>query len=227
MADVVSQIDVQLRQEMVEAQKEVARWTTEQKQVADAEARSGQRMLDEDKENLLRAHEELAGIHEADEALSQRAKEESQRMEELRRELQRLTAIQATLPPEEQQLSRQLEQQRLLLQERERAFQQNNLQNEQKLSELQKGGAMYKKWLGLEFERVEDERLRIVFTHVDPQAPTRAFTFYVYVDSSDRYHVVKCEPEVHDVQSLVDALNASNDFSAFVRNMRKRFQQLV
>jgi hypothetical protein len=71
-------------------------------------------------ENLLRAHEELAGIHEADEALSQRAKEESQRMEELRRELQRLTAIQATLPPEEQQLSRQLEQQRLLLQERER-----------------------------------------------------------------------------------------------------------
>ena len=39
--------------------------------------------------------------------------------------------------------------------------------------------------------------------------------------------VVKCEPEVHDVQSLVDALNTSNDFSAFVRNMRKRFQQLV
>ena len=38
---------------------------------------------------------------------------------------------------------------------------------------------------------------------------------------------MKCEPEVHDVQSLVDALNASNDFSAFVRNMRKRFQQLV
>ena len=58
-------------------------------------------------------------------------------------------------------------------------------------------------------------------------AATRAFTFYVYVDSSDRYHVVKCEPEVHDVQSLVDALNTSNDFSAFVRNMRKRFQQLV
>jgi len=227
MADVVSQIDVQLRQEMVETQREVARWTTEQKQVADTEARSGQRMLDDDKENLQRAHEELSQIATADETLSQRAKEDQQRIEELRRELQRLTAIQATLPPEEQQLSRQLEQQRLLLQERERAFQQNNLQNEQKLSELQKGGSMYKKWLGLEFERVEDERLRIVFTHVDPQAPTRAFTFYVYVDSSDRYHVVKCEPEVHDVQSLVDALNTSNDFSAFVRNMRKRFQQLV
>ena len=39
--------------------------------------------------------------------------------------------------------------------------------------------------------------------------------------------VVRCEPTVPDVQSLVDALNTSNDFSAFVRNMRKRFQQLV
>ena len=45
------------------------------------------------------------------------------------------------------------------------AFQQNNLQNEQKLSELQKGGSMYKKWLGLEFERVEGARL-------NPQHPT-------------------------------------------------------
>ena len=39
--------------------------------------------------------------------------------------------------------------------------------------------------------------------------------------------VVRCEPAIPDVQSLVDALNASNDFSAFVRHMRKRFQQLV
>jgi len=226
MTDVVGP-GVPLRQWMVEFQQQLALFTTEQKQKADTEARSGQRMLDEDKENLLRAHEELSAIHGADETLSQRAKEDSQQIEELRRNVQRLTAILATLPPEEQQLRRQYEQQRLLLQERERAFQQNHLQNEQKLSELQKGGSMYKKWLGLEFERVEDERLRIVFTHVDPQAPTRAFTFYVYVDSSDRYHVVKCEPEVHDVQSLVDALNTSNDFSAFVRNMRKRFQQLV
>ena len=139
----MSQIDVQLRQEMVEAQKEVARWTTEQKQVADTAARSGQRMLDDDTgarvtsltrpaqvlshptlgrgaENLQRAHEELSQIAVADETLSQRAKEDTQRIEELRRELQRLTAIQATLPPEEQQLSRQLEQQRMLLQERER-----------------------------------------------------------------------------------------------------------
>ena len=46
------------------------------------------------------------------------------------------------------------------------AFQQNNLQNEQKLSELQKGGAMYKKWLGLEFERVEGARLPLPPPHM-------------------------------------------------------------
>ena len=48
------------------------------------------------------------------------------------------------------------------------AFQQNNLQNEQKLSELQKGGSMYKKWLGLEFERVEGARLPPPPPHMHP-----------------------------------------------------------
>lgn len=33
-----------------------------------------------------------------------------------------------------------------------------------------------------------DERLRVTFSNIDPQAPTRAFTFQVYVDTTDRYH---------------------------------------
>lgn len=33
------------------------------------------------------------------------------------------------------------------------AYQQSQLQNEHKLHELHKGESMYKKWLGLEFER--------------------------------------------------------------------------
>lgn len=72
-----------------------------------------------------------------------------------------------------------------------------------------------------------DEKLRVTFTNIDPQAPTRAFTFQVYVDTSDRYHVNNCEPAVSDVQILVDTLNSSNDFSAFVRSMRKSFKLLV
>ena len=37
----------------------------------------------------------------------------------------------------------------------------------------------------------------------------------------------RCAPPVANVQSLVDTLNASNDFSAFVRHMRKSFRSMV
>lgn len=218
-ADVVSQIDVQLRQEMVEAQKEVARWTTEQKQVADTEARSGQRMLDEDKgahmPRLTRPARFLIPPHarprRREPATSSRGAlrdPRSGRDAEPAREggfaadrgaapgaaaadgdpghaAPRGAAAQpparaaAAAPPGARA--------RCVLRARPRpppapigpprtrrpgcvcgsraAFQQNNLQNEQKLSELQKGGSMYKKWLGLEFERVEGARL-------NPQHPT-------------------------------------------------------
>ena len=38
-----------------------------------------------------------------------------------------------------------------------------------------------------------DERLRLVMTSIDARAPSRAFSFTVYVDSADRYHSV-CLP---------------------------------
>jgi hypothetical protein len=106
------------REEMSELQKQLARWTTEPKQFADTEAGSGQRILDEDKENLPRAHEELSAIHGADETLSQRDLEDLLWFEADRREMQRMMSIRVTLPLEE--LSRLHEQKRLLLQERER-----------------------------------------------------------------------------------------------------------
>lgn len=70
-------------------------------------------------ENLERLHEEQAQIVAADEALEQRGREEHQRREELRRETQRLKAVEVTLGPEQQTVARSLEQQRMLLTERE------------------------------------------------------------------------------------------------------------
>lgn len=70
-------------------------------------------------ENLERLHEEQAQIAAAEEALEQRGREEHQRREELRRETQRLKAVEVTLGPEQQTVARSLEQQRMLLSERE------------------------------------------------------------------------------------------------------------
>jgi len=73
---------------------------------------------------------------------------------------------------------------------------------------------------------VGNERLRLTFTNVDAANPMRTFAFQVFVDGGDKYHVESCEPPVAGMDELIDTLNTDNDFSAFVRQMRKRFKQL-
>eukprot|EP00515_Schizochytrium_aggregatum_P001037 CAMPEP_0202039678 /NCGR_PEP_ID=MMETSP0962-20130828/17437_1 /ASSEMBLY_ACC=CAM_ASM_000488 /TAXON_ID=4773 /ORGANISM="Schizochytrium aggregatum, Strain ATCC28209" /LENGTH=49 /DNA_ID=CAMNT_0048603909 /DNA_START=16 /DNA_END=165 /DNA_ORIENTATION=- len=46
------------------------------------------------------------------------------------------------------------------------------------------------------------------------------------VTDDDAYIVEQVHPGVGSVQDLLDDLNASNDFSLFVRSMRKRFRAL-
>ena len=55
----------------------------------------------------------------------------------------------------------------------------------------------------------------------------RTFAFQVFVDDGDKYHVESCEPLVSGMDELLATLNSDNDFSAFVRSMRKRFKDLV
>jgi hypothetical protein len=55
----------------------------------------------------------------------------------------------------------------------------------------------------------------------------RAFAFQVFVDGGDKYHVESCEPPLDGLDGLIETLNTGNDFSAFVRSMRKRFKALV
>ena len=93
-----------------------------------------------------------------------------------------------------------------------------------RVDELAKGAALYKK-LGLDFERVENDQLRLCFTQIDSRAPAREFSLQVRVDANDVYHVTRVEPSVGEaLPRLVEELNASNDFSRFVRSMRAQFK---
>ena len=59
--EVVGRVDEQLRKEMVEAQSQVARWITEQKQVADMVTLQKQRLLENDKGASLLAAARVSG----------------------------------------------------------------------------------------------------------------------------------------------------------------------
>lgn len=94
------------------------------------------------------------------------------------------------------------------------------------LSELTRGIACYRR-LGLDFEKLGDDRLRLVFTQVDARDPDRAFSFCVRVTDSDAYEVDDVTPAVGELPALVRTLNDGNDFSRFVQAMRRAFKALA
>ena len=68
-----------------------------------------------------------------------------------------------------------------------------------------------------------DARGRSVSTLTDAQVTDASSQ--VFVDGSDKYHVERCDPAVPAMGQLLETLNTANDFSAFVRSMRKEFKK--
>lgn len=171
---------------MVEAQAQVARWATKQKSIADTTVRIAQRTIETDKENLEQLRGELDAVGSSEDALQQHARDERRTVDELRQDLEHLAVQESKLPPEQQRLQSALAQHRSLVAQREAGCEATLTAKEQKLAELTKGCALYRARLGLAFERVGDERLRLTLTNIDPAAPMRAFSFQVFVDCGAR-----------------------------------------
>ena len=143
-------------------------------------------------ENVEQLQEDLDAVGCADESVQQRAREERQRVDDLRKELEKLTAQESRLPPDIEKLSAQLSQGRTLVAQREAGCEASMSSKQQKLAELDKGCALYRQRLGLTFERVGDERLRLTFVNIDATNPMKPYAFQVFVDGGDKYHVSAC-----------------------------------
>ena len=99
--------------------------------------------------------------------------------------------------------------------------------NDRTNSDLTQGIIAFKTRLGLDFERIGEDQLKLNLTRIDPSDPERVFAFAVHIDPNDKYHVILCDPPLNNTDELVDELNASNDFSLFVRRMRRSFKALA
>ncbi len=61
------------------------------------------------------------------------------------------------------------------------------------------------------------------FSQLDPNDPTRQFSFVLQVDDEDKYEIANCQPSI-DAAILVEIcnrLNDTDDMSYLVRRMRK------
>lgn len=88
--------------------------------------------------------------------------------------------------------------------------------------ELTRGVEMFR-MLGLVFEHLPDERLRLVFTQIDAAAPEARYSFCVRVDEAGRYTVSDVQPAVPGLDAKVQQLNASDNFAQFALSMRQAF----
>mmetsp|Transcript_11456 Transcript_11456/g.27131 ORF Transcript_11456/g.27131 Transcript_11456/m.27131 type:complete len:225 (-) Transcript_11456:15-689(-) len=94
------------------------------------------------------------------------------------------------------------------------------------VNELTRGVTFYKR-LGLDFDGVGEDLLHLRFTKIDPKAPEREFSFAVHVTDDNTYVIQDVSPPVEGVAEMAEELNETNDFSFFVRRMRREFCTLV
>jgi len=127
------------------------------------------------------------------------------------------------LPKEIQALKAVEAEQLKLVQEKKKELTAIEDQKKYESRELTRGILNFKR-LGLEFERVGDDKLKLVFTQIDPSDPDRQFSFSVKVNNHDVYEVESCEPRVEGVDKLLARLNSDNSFSAFTKAMRRQFK---
>ena len=99
---------------------------------------------------------------------------------------------------------------------------------ERALNDLTRGIRLYR-FLGLEFEKAENDCMKFSFTHIDPADTARTFYFLLLVDNNDMYQLVDSKPTLHTsvCTTLVSRLNDDNNIAHFVVNMRRAFQTLV
>ena len=66
---------------------------------------------------------------------------------------------------------------------------------------------------------------RLNFTEIDPDDPSRMFSFVLLVNDDEKYDIVDCDPEIDAVElkEILEELNRSGgeDISILARRMRK------
>jgi len=70
---------------------------------------------------------------------------------------------------------------------------------------------------------------RFTFDHVDPNDPSRLFTFTLFLNDEDNYDVSYCNPKIDskDIAKILEETNASSDaenMSILARLMRRAFK---
>ncbi|XP_055966208.1 kinetochore protein Spc25 [Sorex fumeus] len=102
-----------------------------------------------------------------------------------------------------------------------------NKANEERLKRLQKSADLYKDRLGLEIRKISGDKLQFIFTNIDPKHPESPFMFSLRLNEERDYEVSDSDPHLECLAEFQENVRKTNNFSAFLANVRKAFTALV
>eukprot|EP00884_Botryococcus_braunii_P008685 jgi/Botrbrau1/17818/Bobra.0127s0063.1 len=224
-----------LTTELANVRTKVERWAYNKMAEADDSASSYQRKMIDQKARVQQLEVSHKQLQLQADALQKRRKEERDEEEALLSELGKLRLLEETMPRQINDLQEHLEAQTEARRREEQELSKKAAKQEQTLQAMQRIETDYSSRTGLRFQYCEDggQDLRLLFTHIDPENPSREFGFSVRIGSDSQFLVSDCSPSVEDMPALVAELNVSrtsggkDNFGKFVRKVRAEFRALV
>uniref|UniRef100_G1SFA0 Kinetochore protein SPC25 n=1 Tax=Oryctolagus cuniculus TaxID=9986 RepID=G1SFA0_RABIT len=165
-----------------------------------------ERMIEMYLEYKNRTHRQMSDKRKDTCKLIAEVKDKKQKLEDLRRNIQDL----------KEEYSRKKE-----------TISTANKANEERLKRLQKSADLYKDRLGLEIRKIYGDKLQFIFTNIDPKHPESPFLFSLSLNEARDYEVSDSAPHLECLVEFQENVRKTNNFSAFLANVRKAFTAMV
>ncbi|XP_015671881.1 kinetochore protein Spc25 [Protobothrops mucrosquamatus] len=92
---------------------------------------------------------------------------------------------------------------------------------------LHKAEKLFKERLGLEIRKTCDKHLQFVFRCIDRKDFQKPYVLTLSINEEGAYEVISCSPPLDCIEELQRKVRETNNFSAFIANVRKAFIALT
>ncbi|XP_062861880.1 kinetochore protein Spc25 [Trichomycterus rosablanca] len=101
-----------------------------------------------------------------------------------------------------------------------------NKANKDRLKNLNKIKDIFQEQLCLEIRKIQGEKLQFIFRNINHKNPQGPYTFVLRISEDGVYQIVSCDPPLVQMDHLERRLQETNNFSAFLANVRREFVAL-
>ncbi|XP_060136317.1 kinetochore protein Spc25 isoform X2 [Zootoca vivipara] len=98
---------------------------------------------------------------------------------------------------------------------------------EEIMERLHKSEKLFKERLGLEIRKTGANHLQFIFRCIDHKDLEKPYILTLTINEEGAYEVVSCFPPLDCIEELQQKVRETNNFSAFIANIRKAFIALT